>query len=155
METYWNTKLTKEEIETCANLLNDIMHTQGSAISKYGDIDTVCESLNILMGANKFCVLRSCKDDHMLGIFIWGVCHFWWSKEAFLYEDLVLAVDTKYKGFARDAIKYLEILAKAEKCRGILSGCILQDKPQKVLNSYRKFGFTEIIPNMFKEVHIL
>ena len=153
METYWNNKLTSEEIKMCAHLLNDIMHTQGSPISHYGDVDTVCTSLKTLRAIQKVRVLRSSEDNHMLGILVWGVCQFWWSKESFIYEDLVLVVDPEYKGFAREAIKLLEELAETNECKGILSGCILQDKPQMVLNSYRKFGFTEVIPNMFKEVN--
>lgn len=150
METYWNTKLTKDEIETCAELLNNIMHKQGSVLAHFGDIDSVREFLPTLVNNYSVRVLRSAEDNHVLGIIVWGVSHFWWSKEPFLFEDLVLAVDHEYHGFAREAVKALEVLAKANKCRGILSGCLLQDKPQMVLNSYRKFGFNEIIPNMLK-----
>lgn len=150
MDTYWDTKLTKDEIETCAHLLNDIMQKQGSVLAHFGDIESVRESLPALVNDCAVRVLRSLEDNHVLGVIVWGVANFWWSKEPFLFEDLVLAVDPKYHGFAREAIKALEVLAKANKCKGILSGCLLQDKPQMVLNSYRKFGFNEIIPNMLK-----
>lgn len=150
MDTYWDTKLTKDEIETCAQLLNDIMNKQGSVLAHFGDIESVLKSLPALVNNCAVRVLRSLEDNHVLGIIVWGVSNFWWSKEPFLFEDLVLAVDPKYHGFAREAIKALEVLAKAHKCKGILSGCLLQDKPQMVLNSYRKFGFNEIIPNMLK-----
>ena len=147
MDTYWDTKLTKDEIETCAHLLNDIMQKQGSTLAHFGDIESVREFLPALVNNCAVRVLRSLEDNHVLGVIVWGVANFWWSKEHFLFEDLILAVDTKYHGFAREAIK---ALAKANKCKGILSGCLLQDKPQMVLNSYRKFGFNEIIPNMLK-----
>lgn len=150
MDTYWDTKLTKDEIETCAQLLNDIMLKQGSTLAHFGDIESVREFLPALVNNCAVRVLRSLEDNHVLGVIVWGVANFWWSKEPFLFEDLVLAVDPKYHGFAREAIKVLEVLAKANKCKGILSGCLLQDKPQMVLNSYRKFGFNEIIPNMLK-----
>ena len=150
MDTYWDTKLTKDEIETCAHLLNDIMQKQGSVLAHFGDIESVREFLPALVNNGAVRVLRSLEDNHVLGVIVWGVANFWWSKEPFLFEDLVLAVDPKYYGFAREAIKALEVLAKANKCKGILSGCLLQDKPQMVLNSYRKFGFNEIIPNMLK-----
>ena len=150
MDTYWDTKLTKDEIETCAHLLNDIMQKQGSVLAHFGDIESVREFLPALVNNGAVRVLRSLEDNHVLGVIVWGVANFWWSKEPFLFEDLVLAVDPKHHGFAREAIKALEVLAKANKCKGILSGCLLQDKPQMVLNSYRKFGFNEIIPNMLK-----
>ena len=128
MDTYWDTKLTKDEIETCAHLLNDIMQKQGSVLAHFGDIESVREFLPALVNNCAVRVLRSSEDNHVLGVIVWGVANFWWSKEHFLFEDLILA----------------------NKCKGILSGCLLQDKPQMVLNSYRKFGFNEIIPNMLK-----
>lgn len=152
METYWNTKLTKDEIETCAQLLNDIRNKQGSALAQFGDINSVRESLPALVNNNAVRVLRSLEDNHVIGVIVWGVSSFWWTKEPFLFEDLVLAVDLEYHGFAHEAIKALEVLAKEKHCKGILSGCLLQDRPQMVLNSYRKAGFTEIIPNMLKVV---
>ena len=152
MGTYWNTKLTKDEIETCAQLLNDIRNNQGSALAQFGAINSVRESLPALVKNNAVRVLRSLEDNHVIGVIVWGVSSFWWSKTSFLFEDLVLAVDLKYHGFAREAIKALEVLAKDNKCKGIFSGCLLQDNPQMVLNSYRKAGFNETIPNLLKVV---
>lgn len=152
METYWNTKLTKDEIETCAQLLNDIRNNQGSALAQFGDINSVRESLPALVKNNAVRVLRSLEDNHVIGVIVWGVSSFWWSKTPFLFEDLVLAVDLEYHGFAREAIKALEVLAKTHKCKGIFSGCLLQDRPQMVLNSYLKAGFNETIPNLLKVV---
>ena len=152
METYWNTKLTKDEIATCIQLLNDIRNKQGSALAQFGDTYSVHRALLALVSHNAVRVLRSFEDNHVIGVMVWGVTNFWWSQEPFLFEDLVLAVDPEYHGFAREAIKALEVLAKEKHCKGILSGCLLQERPQMVLNSYRKAGFTEVIPNMLKVV---
>lgn len=87
----------------------------------------------------------------LAGILMFSVGGLWWSDKPMLFEELVLSVGT-LPGVQREAIKALNHLAKELGCSLIAAGCLIQEKPQMVMNGYRKDGFTILNPMCIKLV---
>lgn len=88
------------------------------------------------------------QEGTLAGILIYTVDGLWWSKERVLFEELVLSAGAH--GVQREAIKALDRLAHDFDCALIVSGCLIQGKPQMVMNGYKKAGFTIVNPLALK-----
>lgn len=133
-------QLTKQEMDVVLNRLVALRDKDGSLLIGLADRETVEKSLITMGIERKICV---CYEANVfIGILVFDVGYFWWSKELMLSEILVLCVSDTYRGFGRVACDLLDSLSKQYKCRAILAGCIFQQQPKFVQNTYQKFGYT-------------
>lgn len=88
----------------------------------------------------------------LVGILVFDVVKYWWSPRRFLYETMVLNVDTSFRGFGRIAVRQLEKLAQKYSCAAICSGCMVDRNVPVVRNLYKKFDFEIDASNFIKEL---
>lgn len=138
--------IRKALLEQKKDSKNPFMHA-------FGDINAAMENIQDFWQRGQIVMFYNDKDKrNLVGILIYDVVQFWWSREYFLSEVLVLNTDKSFHGFGRIAIEKMKELAGLYKCAGICSGCILEKNAPMVANMYKKAGFQIATSNFVKDL---
>ena len=141
--------LTETELDTIMEMLLKERHEHGSPILSISD--PFQTRLYLHTQSHHGHVVIFSEEGVLAGILLFSVGGLWWSKETVLFEELVLSVSS-FAGVQRKAIEALNHLAKEYHCALIVCGCLIQEKPQMVMNGYQKAGFHVLAPIAIKRL---
>lgn len=141
--------LTETELDTIMETLLKERHEHGSPVLTVSD--PFQTRLYLHTQSRHGHVVVFSEKGVFAGVLLFSVGGLWWSKEIMLFEELVLSV-SGFAGVQREAIEALHHLAEDYGCALIVCGCLLQEKPQMVMNGYQKAGFTSLAPIAIKRL---
>lgn len=144
--------LAPDELRKAMKEMIRVREQEGSVIAQLGDPSYVARQLYEM--SQRGLVVKFYKGNVFVGLMAYDVGQLWWLEQPLLIEQLVLSCDKEGHGVQREAINALDALARYVYpfVAGIASGNLFMERPQIVMNAYKKAGYTQTAPTSIKVI---